>query len=98
MTTRREVRVGDYLFDQLDALLPEERSPLGTPSVTDFLAYELPPLIERLALDYDAITLPVPESDLRVLVTAGMLVRHIAIYAFLDPTDVIVIIGLELDL
>lgn len=42
--------------------------------------------------------MPVPESDLRVLVTAGMLVGHIAIYAFLDPTDVIVIIGLELDL
>ncbi len=98
MTSRREVRVDDYLFDQLDALLPEERSPQGTPSVTDFLAYELPPLIERLALDYEAITLSVPKSDLRVLVTAGMLVDHIAIYTILDPTDTIVILGLEVDL
>ena len=59
MTSRRNVRVAEHFFDQLDELLPDERSPSGLASTTDFLPYELPPIIERLAVDYEDSTLPV---------------------------------------
>lgn len=99
MTDRRPVRVVDRFFDQLDDLLPDERTPTGRPSATDFLLYEMPRVIESLALDYEGVTLPVEGvTDLRVLVTTGMLVRHIAVYAMVAADGAIDIVGIEVDL
>jgi hypothetical protein len=53
MTPRRVVRVTQQFFDRLDELLPEERSASGTPSATDFLAHDLPNVIDALALDFE---------------------------------------------
>jgi len=48
--------VAPFFFDRLDQLLPAERSPTST---ADFLLHELPPLIDLLAVDYEATTLAV---------------------------------------
>ena len=96
---RRQVRVAERFFDQLDRVLPDERTVGGLPSATDFLLYEMPRLIERLATDYEDVTLPVEsEPGLRVLVTSGILVRYIAVYATVAADGAVDILGLEVDL
>ncbi len=98
MNVRRDVRVTERFFGDLDALLPAERSVSGTPSSTDFLLYEIPPLIERLATDFEANTFLVHgASDLRVLITSGMLIEYIAAYATLASDGVIDLVGLEIE-
>lgn len=37
MTVRREVRVTEQFFEDLDRQLGDERGPTGEPSATDFL-------------------------------------------------------------
>ena len=79
MSGRRQVRVAPSFFDRLDELFPEERSPTGVPSTADFLLHEMPPLIDLLALDYEAATLEVRDvPEVRVLVATGVLVAHVA--------------------
>ena len=99
MTRRRQVRVAEGFFDQLDRVLPDERTVGGLPSATDFLLYEMPRLIERLATDYEGVTLPVEsEPGLRVLITSGILVGHIAVYATVAADEAVDILALKLDL
>ncbi|MCA1697254.1 MAG: hypothetical protein LC749_22470 [Actinobacteria bacterium] len=98
MSGRRQVRVAPSFFDRLDDLLPEDRSATGVPSTADFLLHEMPPLIDLLALDYDAATLEVAEvPGIRVLIAAGVLVAHVALYAVLADDDAVEIIYLEID-
>lgn len=72
---RRTVVFEDEFFERLNDLVPEERSATGVPSRTDFLAYDIPPLMDLLAEDYERVTLPVAGSDLRVLVQSGRFVE-----------------------
>lgn len=98
MTERRQVRVAPSFFERLDALLPEERSASGVPSTADFLLHEMPPLIDLLALDYEATTLEVKDvPGVRVLIAAGVLVARLALYVVLAGDDAVEIIYLEID-
>lgn len=98
MTERRQVRVAPSFFDRLDELLPEERSASGVPSTADFLLHEMPPLIDLLALDYEATTLEVKDvSGVRVLIAAGVLVARLALYVVLAGDGAVEIIYLEMD-
>ena len=54
----RAVRFTEEFFERLDSLLPEDRGDDGTPSVTDFLAFELPAIRDRLASDHEAAPSP----------------------------------------
>lgn len=95
--SRRQVRVASSFFDRLDELLPGQRGADGTPSATDFLLHDLPAIIDLLAEDYFDRTLSVAdEPDIRVLVTAGMLVPYVAVFAVLGADDAVEIIYLEL--
>ena len=58
MTERRQVRVTEQFFEQLDELFPASRSPEGRPSATDFLLHEMPNVIEKLAGDFETATMP----------------------------------------
>jgi len=49
VTERREVRVAESLFDELDLQLGSERGPNGEPSATDFLVVDLPTVVEAFA-------------------------------------------------
>jgi hypothetical protein len=94
---RRTVRVVDGFFDRLDELLPGDRGSQGEPSATDFLLHEMPTVIDRLAEDFEGSTLSVAgRDDLRVLITAGVLVPFIAVYAVLVDEG-IEVVYLELE-
>lgn len=53
--TRRDVRVSDAFFVQLDQQFGSERADDGAPSATDFLIVELPTILERFALEFDQL-------------------------------------------
>ncbi len=98
MTARRLVRVTQSFFDRLDELLPEERSASGEPSSADFLLHEIPPIIDQLAEDYEGTTVAIPDlPEVRVLITSGILVGAVAVYATLAPDDSVEVIFLDLD-
>lgn len=98
MSARRQVRVAPSFFDRLDELLPAERSPTGVPSTADFLLHEIPPLIDLLAVDYEAATLGVKDvPEVRVLIATGVLVARLALYVVLADDDAVEIIYLEID-
>ena len=88
MTERRPVVALPQFFDRLDELLPTERSASGRPSSTDFLLHELPAIIDALAENYEASTMPVPGIEDRVLVTGGLTVEYVAVYVGLEGRTV----------
>ena len=98
MTARRQVRVTQSFFDRLDELFPEQRGSSGEPSATDFLLHEIPAIIDRFAVAFESSTLPVAgDPEIRVLITAGVLVDFIPVYAVLAADDAVEIIYLEVD-
>lgn len=94
---RRTVILEDEFFERLNAQAPETRSSLGVPSRTDLLAYDIPPLMDLLADDYEGVTLPVPGTlSLRVLVQGGRFVRSIVLWTeLLDEVVRVFDIGIE---
>lgn len=88
MTTERRVRFTEEFFDRLDTLLPEERSADGTPSVTDFISFEIPPLRDRLTFDAIGATVPTSLPDVRACVTTGALVPALVVYVIIDDHEV----------
>ena len=97
MTTERRVRFTEEFFEQLDVLLPEERGADGTPSVTDFLVFEVPPIRDRLAADALGTTMPTQNQWVRVSATSGVLISRIAVYV-LVAVDEVEVFDLDLDL
>jgi len=98
VTIDRRVRFTEEFFERLDALLPEERSADGTPSVTDFLVFEVPPIRDRLAADALGSTMPSWNQWVRVSVTSGVLISRIAVYVLVAIDEVEVFdLDLEID-
>lgn len=93
----RQVRFTEQFFDLIDTLLPSERSADGTPSVTDFLLFDLPAVRDRLAANYDENTLATDDPDVRVYIGSGVLVNRFAIYAVLEA-EVVEAFWLSIDL
>ena len=96
--TRRRFTVLPEFFDRVDELLPSERSATGTPSATDFIVYDLSPILDALAEDYEHETLPIPGTTERVVITSGITAKFIAISVRLAPDDTIEVISVELEL
>lgn len=97
MSPRRVVRVAQPFFDRLDELLPAERTSSGVPSATDFLLHDLPAAIDRLADDYEGVTLEVEEvPGVRVLIASGRLVERLALYTVLASDDAVEIVFLDI--
>ncbi len=95
----RIVRFLPSFFDDLDSHLPVERSPGGEPSATDFLLYELPRLRDQLASDFVGNTLAFPGlAPLRMMIATGTLVHSVAIYAYIDANDDVVVVALDIAL
>ena len=94
---RRQVVVLPEFFDHLDQLLPAERSPDGKPSTADFALHDLTAIIDTLAEAFEEKTLTVDDTDVRVLVTAGMTVSFVAIYVRERNNGTIEVISLDLD-
>lgn len=80
--SRYEVRVHQRFFDRLDIQLTEERGPNGEASRTDFLALDLPAIIETVATRFDELPLIDPEhTDFRITTTGATLVPAVTIVA-----------------
>lgn len=83
----------------LDTQLGGTRGPLGQPSATDFLAVDLPPIVERFAEDFDRLTEPIPgRPDYRSLVAVGRLVPRVAVAGVLATDGTIVLMSIRFDL
>lgn len=98
MSDRRRVRVTESFFEQLDALLGDERGPNGEPTATDFIVMELPTIVERFATDFDG--LPELADALpggRVFIAPTYLVSAVAAYGLLMIDGSIDLIGLTID-
>jgi len=96
--TDRLVRFTEDFFARLDMLLPDGRSADGTLSATDFLLFDLPPIRDRLARDYEGQTLPTDDGAVRVCISRGVLVQSVALFAQLAVDDAVEVIWLSLDL
>jgi hypothetical protein len=98
VTTPRGVRVSLAFFEQLDAVLGDERAPTGAPSSADFIALELPPIINRFAEDFDEL----PEivdgvPGARMLLAPGILVHAYVVYGLLAPDGAVDLISISID-
>jgi hypothetical protein len=93
----REVRFTEQFFDRLDWLLPEERSSMGEPSVTDFLLMELPTIRDLLSSRFEDVTVATSDPDVRVCVVTGVLVKAVAVFASIDQRDRVEVFWLVID-
>ncbi len=92
---RREVRVAQAFFDQLDGQLGHERGPDGEPSATDFLVVDLPGIVDNIGAEFD--TLPEAVGGVGAArLHIGALVRAVVVTAILID-DVIELIGIEVN-
>ena len=95
----RAVRFSRAFFKDLDNQLPEERSGDGTPSATDFLFLELPPIRDSLAEDLEGCTTVLsPGGRVRVAVASGVLVRGFALFLVVNEDTDIEVIGITIEL
>ena len=95
---RRDVRPTRDFFLDLQRQLPERRGPAGQPSRTDFETHDLLLIFERFATAWDELPRLIPgRDDYRVLISAGMLVRALAVEAQLAPDGAIELIRLTID-
>jgi hypothetical protein len=77
---RRSVRVSHAVFDELDRVLGIERGPNGEPAVNDFLTIDLLPIVDTFATRFDELPEAVQSRpDYRLLISAGVLVRGVAV-------------------
>lgn len=98
MTDRREVRVAESFFEELDVQLGSERGPNGEPSTTDFIVIDLPRIVDEFALRFDEL----PEAvagigAVRMLVGVGALTMAYVVHAAETTTGAVELIGVELD-
>lgn len=96
---RRNVRVGDGFFHQLDTQLGPDRGPNGEPSATDFLVLELPIVVDRFATAFTELPEIIEGFPAgRMLIARGLLVKAFAVYGIEVLDGSIDLIGVELDL
>ena len=94
----RSVRFTEDFFARLELLLPEERDDDGTPSVTDFLVFDIPPIRDKLARHFEAETLQTDDAQVRVYIGGGILVRHIAVFVTLGEDGGVEAFWITIDL
>ncbi len=95
---RRTVRVSHDVFDELDRVLGTEHGPNGEPSVNDFLTIDLLPIVDAFALRFDELPEAVPgRPDYRLLITAGVLIRGVAVIGQLTTDGTVELLHIRLD-
>lgn len=97
MTGRREVRVADSFFVELDLQLGSERGPNGEPSATDFLVVDLPAIVEVFAAEFETL----PETigglaSMRMFIATSTLVRAFVVHGIEISIGVVELVGIEL--
>lgn len=99
MTNRREVRVADTLFFDLDNQLADERGPTGQPSATDFIVVDLPVIVERFATGFDELPQSIAGlNSIRMMIGAGALVSAFVVHGIETEDGVVQLVGIDIDL
>lgn len=99
MTPRREVRVAEAFFEELDRQLSAERGPLGEPSATDFLVVDLPAIVDRFATGFDELQEAVEGvAAARMFIGSGAMARAFVVHGVETTPGVIELVGVEIDL
>jgi len=99
MTRRREVRVTEQFFDDLDDQLADERGTNGEPSATDFLVMDLPAIVETFAERFEELPEAHPGVPIgRIAIGAGVLVSAFAVYGVELAGGAIELVGIDIDL
>lgn len=94
---RREVRVADSLFEELDAQLGSERGAGGEPSATDFIVVDLPRIVEEFALRFEDLPEAMPGvGAARMLIGVGALVSAYVVHGVETSAGVVELVGIEL--
>lgn len=98
MSDRREVRVAESFFEELDTQLGAERGPRGEPSATDFVVIDLPRIVEEFAARFSGL----PEAvdgvgAARMLIGTGALVKAYVVHGIETSAGIIELVGVELD-
>jgi hypothetical protein len=95
---RRVVRFSDQFFASLDEQLSTDRPGDGQPSVTDFLAFEVPTLRDRLAEDLEGCTTTVPPGhQVRAYVGSGVLVTFFIALVVVRADNVVEVVDIEIE-
>lgn len=81
MIRRREVRVTDSFFAELDNQFGPERGPAGEPSATDFIVVDLPGIVEQFASAFGEL----PEAteaipSMRIFIGSGTLATAFVVH------------------
>lgn len=96
---RRLVRVSHAVFDEIDRVLGARRGPNGEPSAHDFLTIELLPIVDAFASRFEELPEAVAgRTDLRMLISAGVLVRGVAVIGQMSLDRTIELLHIRLDL
>jgi len=99
VTARREVRVAESFFDELDTQLGAERGPNGEPSATDFIVVDLPRIVDEFAKRFDELPEAISGvSGVRMLIGVGALATAYVVHAAKTTAGAVELIGIELDL
>ena len=95
---RREVRVTESFFDELDTQLGNQRGRVGEPSATDFIVVDLPRIVDEFAARFDDLPEAIPGvSAARMLIGTGSLVKAYVVHGIETSIGVIELVGVELD-
>ena len=98
MSGRREIRVAESFFEELDTQLGSERGPNGEPSATDFIVMDLPQIVDEFAQRFDELPEAVAGvSAVRMLVGVGALVTAYVVHAAETTSGAVELIGVEID-
>ncbi len=96
--SRREVRVTESFFDELDTQLGNQRGRVGEPSATDFIVVDLPRIVDEFAARFDDLPEAIPGvSAARMLIGTGSLVKAYVVHGIETSIGIIELVGVELD-
>lgn len=97
MSERREVRVTESFFEELDAQLGNERGPNGRPSATDFVVVDLRRIVDEFATRFDDLPEALPGvRAARMLIGAGALFSAYVVHGIETSAGVVELVGVEL--
>ena len=98
MSGRREIRVAESFFEELDAQLGTERGPNGEPSATDFIVMDLPRIVDEFAERFDELPEVVEGvGAMRMLIGVGALATAYVVHGVETVAGAVQLIGVELD-
>lgn len=96
--TDRIVRFTQSFFRALDEALPQSRTSDGNASASDFLLFELPPVRDLMASDFERHTVVFPPGGhVRVYLGSGTLVERFALFATLVGQDTVEVLDIGIE-